>query len=159
MIPTPCVSPKTTSVNNMKKYIPLMRGPFFHAPDTLCVTRNHISELPEKLNYAQEGSIFHAPDTLCLTRKRERGFRIQRPHPKCIHALNFYKLYPLPIRRLYAAYGKIYLITFGKFRLATLWKSSPGHFWKISQLMLANHTRKAHLQNISSVLRFFLRVR
>ena len=81
------------------------------------------------------------------------------PHPKCIHALNFYKLYPLPIRRLYAAYGKIHLITFGKFRLATLWKSSPGHFWKISQLMLANHTKKAHLQNISSVLRFFLRIR
>ena len=81
------------------------------------------------------------------------------PHPKCIHALNFYKLYPLPIRGLYAAYGKIRLTTFGKFRLATLWKSSPGHFWKISQLMLASHTRKAHLQNISSVLRFFLHVR
>ena len=95
---------------------------------------------------------------LCVITNMTNHNRLM-PHPKCIHALHFHELYPLPIRRLYGAYGKICLATFGQFRLATLWKSSPGHFWKISQLMLASHTKKTYLQNISSVLQFFLRVR
>ena len=80
------------------------------------------------------------------------------PNPECMHALNFCKLYPLPIRRL----RKNPPDHFWKIPAGHPLEKLAWHFWKISQLIqikLTNHTKKAHLQNISSVLRFFMQVR